>query len=100
MAPVQGIRCEIIVTLPLTLRVHRGAAPVFLLLLCETAKKARPAGHDQLAVSAKKTLGGHAERERPRAGRLTISPTKGENQRARDAQGHVPYGRANHSPIT
>jgi len=27
---------------------------VFLLLLCETAKKARPAGHDQLAGTTKK----------------------------------------------
>jgi len=37
---------------------------VFLLLLCETAKKARPAGQNKLAVHAEKTLGGHAEREK------------------------------------
>jgi len=42
---------------------------VFPLLLCETAKKARPAGHNQLAASAKKTS---AERRTGKAKGQTI----------------------------
>ncbi|MCL2843779.1 MAG: hypothetical protein FWE28_10070, partial [Oscillospiraceae bacterium] len=59
------IRCKTVVTLPLTLRVHRGAAPVltFCFFLFNDKKKARPAGHDQLAGTAKKTLGGNAEQK-------------------------------------
>ncbi|MCL2841949.1 MAG: hypothetical protein FWE28_00585 [Oscillospiraceae bacterium] len=43
-------------------------------------KKDCPAGHDQLAGTAKKTLGGNAEQKRPRT---------------RDAQGHAPYKERN-----
>jgi len=49
---------------------------VFLLLLCETAKKARPAGHNQLAIPAKKTLGGNAEQKRQKQS----TTNKGEHQ--------------------
>ncbi|MCL2842886.1 MAG: hypothetical protein FWE28_05385 [Oscillospiraceae bacterium] len=50
---------------------------IFCFFLFNDKKMARPAGHDQLAVPAKKTLGGNAEQERSRAGTHSgTSPTR------------------------
>ncbi|MCL2843333.1 MAG: hypothetical protein FWE28_07715 [Oscillospiraceae bacterium] len=49
---------------------------IFCFFLFNDKKKARPAGHNQLAGTAKTTLGA-SRKKKSRAGRLIIAPTKG-----------------------
>jgi len=47
---------------------------IFCFFLFNDKKKARPAGQNQSAVAAKKTLGGNAEPKKPRAGQTQALP--------------------------
>ena len=98
---MQSIRCKTVVTLPLTLRVHRGAALVltFCFFLFNDKKKARPAGQNPSASAEIKSVvtpnrkgqGPGRAGARPLQGGKRNTPSREKAKRWRNAQCNTPY---------